>query len=87
MLDTVSKSMTRQGLEALDKALQARVAARAEGREEVEYTPPSEAEFAAAVAKDMAGEVFSSPRVVWIAVAVIVIVVIVAVALISRGGV
>jgi carbon monoxide dehydrogenase subunit G len=60
---------------------------RAEGREEVEYTPPSEAEFAAAVAKDMAGEVFSSPRVVWIAVAVIVIVVIVAVALISRGGV
>ncbi len=86
MLDTVSKSMTRQGLEALDKALQARVAANAEGREEVEYVPPSEAEFAAAVAKDMAGAVFSPSRLLWIAVAVIVIIVVVAVILISRGG-
>jgi carbon monoxide dehydrogenase subunit G len=52
MLDTVSKSMTRQGLEALNKALQARKTAKAEGRE-VEYTPPSETEFAVAVAKDL----------------------------------
>jgi carbon monoxide dehydrogenase subunit G len=70
MLDTVSKSMTRQGLETLNKALQARKTAEAEGRE-VEYSPPSEAEFAMAVAKDLAGEIFSPEyRTVWVVVAV-----------------
>lgn len=86
LLDTVSKSMTRQGLATLDKALQARMAARSEGREEVEYEPPSEAEFAAAVAKDLAGEVLSSSRGVWVAVAVIVIVVIAALIWFGMGG-
>lgn len=85
MLDTASKSMIRQGLEALNKALQARVAAKPEGQE-VEYKPPSEAEFAAAVAKDMAGEMLSSSRVVWIAVAVVIVIIIVAVIWISSGG-
>jgi hypothetical protein len=68
LLESASKSMIRQGLEALDMALQARVAAVSEGRD-VEYTPPSEGEFMAAVAKDMAGEMLSS-RTVWIIVAV-----------------
>jgi len=73
MLETVSKSMTRQGLETLNKALQARKTARAEGRE-VEYTPPSEAEFAVAVAKDLVGEVFSpEKRMVWVVVAVAIL--------------
>jgi carbon monoxide dehydrogenase subunit G len=73
MLDTVSKSMTRQGLEALNKALQARKTAEAEGRE-VEYTPPSETEFAVAVAKDLAGEIFSPEyRTVWVVVAVAIL--------------
>jgi carbon monoxide dehydrogenase subunit G len=73
MLDTVSKSMTRQGLETLNKALQARKTAEAEGRE-VEYTPPSEAEFAVAVAKDLAGEIFSPEyRTVWVIVAVAIV--------------
>ncbi len=62
MIDTVSKSMVRQGLEALDKALQARVAAQAENRP-VEYKPPTEAEFAGAVARDVAGGALSSPKV------------------------
>jgi carbon monoxide dehydrogenase subunit G len=53
MIETVGKSMTRQGLESLNKALQARMTAEVEG-EAVEYAPPSETEFAAAVAKDMA---------------------------------
>jgi len=83
LMDTASKSMIRQGLETLNKALEARVA-KSESQEEVEYNPPSEAEFAAAVAKDMAGEVLSSSQVVWIAVAVVIV--IVAVILISRGG-
>jgi hypothetical protein len=73
MIDTVSKSMIRQGLDVLDAALGARVAARA-GSKAVAYTPPSETEFAAAVAKDVAGGLFSSRPVIWIAVAVLVLV-------------
>jgi carbon monoxide dehydrogenase subunit G len=89
LIDTASKSMTRQGLDALNKALQARVAAKSEGQE-VEYKPPSEAEFAAAVAKDMAGEMLSSPQaskiLIAIAVAVVIVIAIVAVVLISAGA-
>jgi len=89
MIETVSKSMIRQGLESLNKALQARLAPKAEavgeGEDEdkadkAEYKPPSEAEFAAAVAKDMAAdfaaslpspaEIFSPENeTTWIAVA------------------
>jgi len=83
LLDTASKSMIHTGLEALDLALQARVAAKSEGKE-VEYTPPSESKFAAAVAKDMAGQMLSS-RTVWIIIAIIVILAIVAAVLISRA--
>ena len=85
LLDTASKSMLRQGLEALNKALEARVA-KSEGQEQVEYKPPSETEFAAAVAKDMAGEVLSPSRMIWIAVAVVIVVVIVAVIWLSMKG-
>lgn len=85
MLDTVSKSMTRQGLEALNRALEARMAAKSEGRE-VEYKPPSEAEFAAAVAKDVAGDIFPATRVMWIAIIIILIVVIAAVIWFGAGG-
>ena len=55
MIETMGKSMTRQGLESLNKALQARTTAEVEG-EAVEYAPPSETEFATAVAKDMAAD-------------------------------
>lgn len=73
MLETVSKSMTRQGLETLNQALQARKTAKAEGRE-IEYTPPSEAEFAVAVAKDMAAELFlPENRAIWLTLAVAII--------------
>jgi carbon monoxide dehydrogenase subunit G len=73
MLDTVSKSLTRQGLETLNKAFQAQKTAEAEGRE-IEYTPPSETEFAVAVAKDLAGEIFSPEyRMVWVVVAVAIL--------------
>lgn len=86
LLDTASKSMIRQGLEALNQALQARLSAKS-GGQEVEYKPPSEAEFAAAVAKDMADRMFSSSRMIWIAVAVITVIAIAAVIWFStRGG-
>jgi carbon monoxide dehydrogenase subunit G len=85
LMDSASKSMIRQGLETLNKALEARVAAKS-GGQEVAYKPPSEAEFTAAVAKDMAGEMLLSSRMIWIAVAVVIVIVIVAVILTSRGG-
>jgi hypothetical protein len=88
LIDTVSKSIIRQGLESLNQALQARVAANSEGQEEdkTEYEPPSEAEFAAAVAKDVAGQILSPSRIIWIAIAVVVVVAILAGILISGGG-
>jgi hypothetical protein len=85
LMDSASKSMIRQGLETLNKALETRVA-KSEGQEEAEYKPPSETEFAAAVAKDMAGEMLSSSQMLWIVVAVVIVVIIAAVILMSRGG-
>lgn len=55
LLDTASKSLIRQGLEALNNALQAQIEAETTGKE-VEYVPPTEARFAAAVVRDMARE-------------------------------
>ncbi len=70
LLDTASKSLIRQGLEALNSALQAQIEAETSGKA-VEYTPPTEARFAAAVAKDMAREMargLPPPRTMaWIA--------------------
>jgi carbon monoxide dehydrogenase subunit G len=88
LMDTVSKSMIREGLESLNEALRSRMAAKSGGQERVggEYRPPSEAEFAAAVAKDVAGQVLSPSRVLWIAIAVVVVVAIIAVVLIATGG-
>ncbi len=54
MIDSVAKSMIKQAFETLDKALEARLAAKATGSETVNFTPPTEVEFAAAVTKDMA---------------------------------
>jgi carbon monoxide dehydrogenase subunit G len=81
MIETVSKSMVRQGLEALDKALQARVAARAKNRA-ADYKPPTEAEFAGAVARDVAGGALSSPKVRMALYIILVIVILVILVLI-----
>ena len=71
MLDTVSKSLTRQSLEAMNAALQARLdadaaAATAEGAAATaappppEFEAPSQADFARGVAKDVAAETVRS---------------------------
>lgn len=86
LIDTASKSMINQGLDTLDQALQARIGADPD-QGEIEYQPPSETEFAASVAKDMAGSVFSSQWVTWIAIAVVVILIILVLVFMSRGGV
>jgi len=75
MMDSVSKSLLKQGLDSLNQALLARQTSQTTG-EQVEYIPPSESEFAASVAKDMAGEVFT-PRLIWIAIVVVIIIILV----------
>ena len=73
MIDVVSKRTIRQGLDVADAAISARVAARTDSKATA-FTAPSESEFASAVVKDMAGGLFSSRPVLWIAVGVVVIV-------------
>ncbi len=85
LLDTASKSIIRQGLEALNLALQARVAAKTEGKD-VEFTPPSESKFMAAVAKDMAGQIFTPARIVWIAIVIIAVIALIIIILNSTGA-
>jgi carbon monoxide dehydrogenase subunit G len=62
MIETVGKSMVRQGLESLNRALEARMASKVEGveGEKVECKPPSEVKFARAVVKDVAADVAAS---------------------------
>lgn len=84
MMDSVSKSLLKQGLDSINQALLAHQESQSTG-EEVQYQPPSESEIAATVAKDMAGEVLSSRRMLWIAGVVIVIVILLVVYLMSRG--
>ncbi len=71
-IETVGKSMVKQGLIALDKALEARTSAKATGQA-VAYEAPTEAEFAAAVVKDMAGEFVSSIQGAQVRMAIAVI--------------
>jgi hypothetical protein len=69
LIDTASRSMIEQGLESLNKALQVRILSEEEGIE-AKYTPPTEAEFAAAVAKDMAKEMMPQAQKVGILLAI-----------------
>ena len=78
MMDSVSKSLLKQGLDSLNQALLARVASEGTG-EAVEYEAPSETDFAASVAKDMAGEALSSRRVWWFVGAIVLILIILAI--------
>lgn len=70
LIDSASRSMIGQGLESLNNSLQARMQAEEEGVE-VEYVPPSEAEFAAAVARDVAREMLPPPQTMGIILAVV----------------
>ncbi len=88
MIDSVSKSMIRQAFETLDKALEARLAAKSSGSEVVDFKPPTETEFAAAVAKDMAGGLTKLPevRLLMYIIPLVTVLVLVAVALKNCGG-
>ena len=60
MIDSVAKSMSKQAFEAMDKALQIRIAAKAQGLDldDLDYDAPSEMQFASGVAKDMISGIF-----------------------------
>jgi uncharacterized protein len=62
MIDSVSKSMIRQGFETLDKALEARLLAKSTGKA-VDFVAPSEAEIATGVAKEMGKNIFKIAEV------------------------
>lgn len=85
MIDSVAKTMIRQAFEVLDKALEARLAAKASGSEVVDFKPPSETEFAAAVAKDMAGGLTKIPEVRLLLYIIPLVAVLVLLAVLFRG--
>ena len=79
MLDTVSKSLTRQSLESMNNALQSRLTpAEADAEPEPAYIPPTQAEVAREVAKDLVAETVLSSQTVWVVGAVVVVVIILA---------
>jgi carbon monoxide dehydrogenase subunit G len=83
MLDSVSKSMIRQGFEALDSALAARLGTK-DGKV-VEFKAPTETDFAKGVAKDMAVNLTSSSEVKLILYIVPIVLVVLAFALIVKN--
>ncbi|MDW8325673.1 MAG: carbon monoxide dehydrogenase subunit G [Anaerolineales bacterium] len=86
MIDTVSKSLLKQALETLNQTLQARLAAATEGRA-VETAPPSQAEFATAVAKDVLKTAAASPKSRWLVIAIGLVIAFVVIGLVlSRLG-
>ncbi|MBK5106812.1 MAG: carbon monoxide dehydrogenase subunit G [Anaerolineales bacterium] len=84
MMDSVSKSLLKQGLDSINQSLIASLDSEHSG-ESVEYEAPSEVEFAASVAKDMAGEALSSRKLWWIVGAVVIILIILAILLLNQG--
>jgi carbon monoxide dehydrogenase subunit G len=84
LIDTASRSMVGQGLDSLNNALKARRVATIEGTD-VDYVPPSETEFAAAVAKDVAREMLPPPETIGLVLAVSVIAFVIGF-LFGRGG-
>jgi carbon monoxide dehydrogenase subunit G len=68
LLDSVGKSLTRQGLEALDASLQARLAPGGEAEAPPAFGAPSQADFARGVVRDVVGDAAASP-VTWVVTA------------------
>ncbi len=80
MIDSVAKSMIRTAFETLDKALEARLAAKKSGSEVVDFKPPTQTEFASSVAKDMFGGLSKIPeiRIILYIIPVVIVLVILA---------
>jgi carbon monoxide dehydrogenase subunit G len=75
MLDTVGRSLTRQGLEAMNNALKARISSN--DSEQEKFVPPSQSDIARGVAKDVMKESFLSNKVVWAVAAVVMLIILI----------
>jgi carbon monoxide dehydrogenase subunit G len=84
MIDSVAKSMIRQAFEVFDKALEARLAGK-EGQK-VEFKPPTETQFAKAVAKDWFKGLMQIAEVRMLIYIVPLALLFVIIALIASGG-
>ncbi len=84
MIDSVSKSMIKTAFETLDLALEARTASKA-GDPPVEFKPPTEAQFAKTVVKDMAGGLTQVAEVRMLLYIIPVALALLALALILKG--
>ena len=85
LIDTASRSMIRQGLDSLNNALLVRTRPTEEGVD-VAYVPPSEAQFATAVARDMAREMLPPPRTLGMVLLVAVVALLIGFWLGKSGG-
>jgi len=75
MLDTVGRSLTRQGLEAMNNALKARMSS--DSGELEKFVPPSQSDIARGVAKDVMKESLLSNKVIWAITAVVIFIIII----------
>ena len=73
LIDTTSKSMIRQGFDVLDQALAARISGEGDTGD-VEFTAPSETQFAASVAKDVARDALTPRRMIILAIGVVIVI-------------
>jgi carbon monoxide dehydrogenase subunit G len=73
LLDSSAKAIIKQSLEGLNSTLKARAQAEAGGEEAAapEIAAPSQAEFAAKVAKEVAKDII--PKPVWIGAAILIV--------------
>ncbi len=87
MIDSVAKSMIRTAFETLDKALEARLAAKSSGSE-VDFKPPTQTQFASSVAKDMFGGLTKIPeiRLLLYILPLVMVLIIIALVLKNCGG-
>ena len=84
MVDSVAKSMFRQGFEAMDRTLEARLAGKS--AEEIKSVKaPTEADYVAGVAKDMVKDVTSNKTVkLLVYIIPIIVLIVIAALLLSR---
>lgn len=87
LLDSTAKSLTRQGLEALDQQIQARLQAQTAGKPAPEVVAPSPARVAAEVARDVLADLVppeQRPLVIAGAIGVLILLLLLLVRLLRR---
>ncbi|RME73149.1 MAG: hypothetical protein D6784_12375 [Chloroflexi bacterium] len=74
LIETVANSMAKQAFESINRSLQARLSGQAESGEPVAFQAPSQMEFAAGVAKDLASQMLSPEyKNFWVSLAAVLV--------------